>query len=149
MRASTVVQFCEWYSRQPKTVKVSIVIAGTTIGAVGGIFAAPAAGAIVSGLGFGVAGGTLSGAAASSAGLAALGGGSLASGGMGMLGGTCAVASATGASAALSTAAISKKVTKNGKPLFSSYSTNVLQHLNYHRVLIFLSKFSEDIIEGH
>ncbi|MNY17433.1 hypothetical protein D3C86_1507520 [compost metagenome] len=62
---------------------------------------APAIGAAVSAAGFGVAGGTLSGAAASSAGLAALGGGSIASGGLGMAGGTAVVTGVGGATGAL------------------------------------------------
>ena len=82
--------------------KTSAAIAvGIVTGGVGAAIL-PAIGAAVSGLGFGVAGGTLSGAAASSAGLAALGGGSLASGGLGMAGGAAvATAASTGAGAAV------------------------------------------------
>lgn len=72
-------------------------VAGGTIGAAAVIapvafFAAPAVGAA---LGSSALGGSLTGAAATSHGLAMLGGGSVASGGLGMLGGT-AVVTATG-----------------------------------------------------
>ncbi len=70
----------------------TLAVVATTV-ATGGVALAiaPAIGAAVSTVGFGVAGGTLSGAAASSAGLAALGGGSLVAGGTGMAGGTAIV----------------------------------------------------------
>ncbi|WP_157836436.1 hypothetical protein ACQR5W_08385 [Xanthomonas sacchari] len=75
--------------------KTALIVGTTAASAVatGGVAfaAAPKIGAFVSSIGFGVGGGTLSGAAASSAGLAALGGGSLAAGGAGMAGGTAVV----------------------------------------------------------
>lgn len=72
-------------------VKAAAVIgAGVATGGVGYLYA-PTVGAWVSAAGFGVGGGTLTGAAASKAGLAFLGGGSLASGGAGVAGGTAVV----------------------------------------------------------
>lgn len=86
----------EWYSRQHPSVKIGVATGAAVVVGAGGFVAAPVIGGLVSALGFGVAGGTLSGAAASSAGLAALGGGSLATGGLGVAGGTAVV---TGAAA--------------------------------------------------
>lgn len=77
----------------------AITAAGAATGGLAYVYA-PAIGAFASGLGLGVGGGTLSGAAASSAGLAALGGGSLASGGLGMAGGTAVVTGVGGAAGA-------------------------------------------------
>ncbi len=62
-----------------------------------GFYLAPAIGAAASAVGIGVGGGALSGAAATSAGLAAIGGGSVAAGGFGVAGGTAII---TGLSAA-------------------------------------------------
>ena len=91
----------------PKTsvavVVVTVVSGGTALAY------APAIGAAVSAAGFGVAGGTLSGCAASSAGLAAIGGGSLAVEGGGMLLGTqivTAVGASIGATASGATVAV-------------------------------------------
>lgn len=77
----------------------SAVAAGVAIGGPAAWAVAPVIGAMASAAGLGVAGGSLTGAAASSAGLAALGGGSLAAGGLGMAGGT-AVVTAAGAAGA-------------------------------------------------
>jgi hypothetical protein len=68
-----------------------LTAAGVGLGALTGGLAAPAIGAFIGSTVFG-----LSGAAATSAGLAALGGGSLAAGGFGMAGGTALVASVGG-----------------------------------------------------
>jgi hypothetical protein len=70
--------------------KTTMVIGTVALGALS-FGSAPAIGALVSRIGFGVAGGTLKGAAASKAGLAFLGGGSIASGGAGVVGGTVVV----------------------------------------------------------
>ena len=74
--------------------------------------AAPVIGAAASTVGIGVGGGILSGAAASSAGLAAIGGGSLASGGLGMAGGTAVV---TGTAAMVGGALAEKIHTSNNQ----------------------------------
>jgi hypothetical protein len=66
-------------------------------------------GAALSAAGLGAAGGTLFGAAASNAGLAALGGGSLASGGLGMAGGTTII----GATGGLAGGSIGHEIGKN------------------------------------
>ena len=68
-----------------------LTAAGVGLGALTGGLAAPAIGAFIGSTVFG-----LTGAAATSAGLAALGGGSLAAGGFGMAGGTALVASVGG-----------------------------------------------------
>ena len=67
-----------------KTLAIGLV---TVASGGGAMYAAPLIRGAVSAAGLGVAGGTLSGAAATSAGLAFLGGGSLAAGGPGMAGG--------------------------------------------------------------
>lgn len=77
--------------------------------------AAPLVGAVVSVAGLGVAGGTLSGAAASSAGLAALGGGAIASGGLGVAGGTVVVSAVGGAVGTLATARTIVGIHKSGR----------------------------------
>lgn len=71
-----------------------LAAAGVGLGALTGGLAAPAIGAFIGSTVFG-----LSGAAATSAGLAALGGGSLAAGGFGMAGGTALIAGVGGVAA--------------------------------------------------
>lgn len=102
----------ESYSQLPTWQKALIVGLGVPVGLAGGIVAAPAVGAIVSTAGFGVLGGALSGAAASSAGLAALGGGAVVTGGLGMAGGTAVVATGV-AAATTSTLAVASKFASN------------------------------------
>lgn len=93
---------------------IGITAAGIVTGGAA-FLAAPVIGAAVSAVGFGVAGGTLSGAAATSAGLAALGGGSIAAGGLGMLGGTIVI---TGFSAAFASGVTAACVSwENGEVL--------------------------------
>jgi hypothetical protein len=104
----------EWYSRQHPAVKVLTVIGGGAVATIAGVVAAPAVGAALSGLGLGVAGGTLSGAAASSSGLAWLGGGAVAANGLGIAGGTAVVGAVAGASGTGCATYAATKVAKQG-----------------------------------
>ena len=76
--------------------------------------AAPAIGAVISAAGFGLLGGFLSGAAASSAGLAALGGGAVVAGGFGVAGGTAIVATVSAVATSSALAAASKVASAAG-----------------------------------
>lgn len=89
-------KFLIWYAHRSTVSKAAIVATGGVVSVVGGIASAPLIGAAISFAGFGILGGWLTGAAASSAGLAALGGGAVLAGGLGVAGGTAIVAGSAG-----------------------------------------------------
>ncbi|MCP5513506.1 MAG: hypothetical protein H7A24_16580 [Leptospiraceae bacterium] len=135
------IKLKEWYHKQPRIIKGTVVLSGLVVGTVTGILAAPLVGATASIAGLGVAGGTLSGAAATSAGLAALGGGSIATGGLGMVGGTAVVAGTSSLISGSVAYNLSKKIDNNGKRTSEAVNNSKHEEVNEGDI-----KFNEEII---